>query len=74
MMKFAAGLTVTGIVGLLLMEALKIIMVPVSAWLLSVLVVVVKFVLILLAILAAAGVIGVGVWIYRRGKKASAEV
>lgn len=72
-MKFAAGLTVTGILGLLLMEALKIIMVPVSAWLLSVLVVVVKIVLILVAILIAAGVIGVGVWIYRRGKKASAE-
>jgi hypothetical protein len=73
MMKFAAGLTVTGILSLLLMEALKVIMVPVGAWLFGVLVVVVKIVLILLAILAAAGVIGGGVWIYRRGQKSSAE-
>ena len=73
MMKFAAGLTVTGIVSLLLLEALKIIMVPVGAWLLGALVVVVKIVLILLALMAAAGVIGGGIWIYRRGQKSSAE-
>lgn len=72
-MKFAAGLTVSGIVGFLLLEALKIVMVPVSAWVLGMLVVLVKIVLVALVVLMAAGVIGVGVWIYRRGQKASVE-
>ena len=73
-MKFAAGLTITGIVSLLLMEALKVIMVPVAGWLLGVMVVLVKIVLVALVILVVAAVIGIGVWIYRRGQKASVEV
>jgi len=73
MTKFAAGLTVSGILGFLLLEALKIVMVPVAAWVLSLLVVVVKIVLVALVVLVAAAVIGVGVWLYKRGQKASAE-
>ena len=45
-MKFAAGLTVTGILGFLLLEALKIIMVPVTAWVMGLLVVALKIALI----------------------------
>ena len=73
MAKFAAGLTLSGILGFLLLEALKIVMVPVAAWLMGLLVIVVKVVLVALVILAAAAVIGIGVWIYKRGQKASAE-
>ncbi len=74
MAKFAAGLTVSGILGFLLLEALKIVMVPVGAWLMGLLVIVVKVVLVVLVILVAAAVIGVGIWIYKRGQRASAEV
>ena len=73
-MKFAAGLTVSGIVGFLLLEALKIVLVPVSAWVLGMLVVLVKIVLVAFVVLIFAGVIGVGVWLYRRGQKDSVEV
>ena len=72
-MRFAAGLTVTGILGFLLMEALKVIMVPVTAWVMGLLVIVVKIVLILLVVLILAAVVGVGVFLYKRGQKAAAE-
>ena len=73
MTKFAAGLTVSGILGFLLLEALKVVMVPVAGWVMGLLVIVVKVVLVLLVILAAAAVIGGGVWIYKRGQKSSVE-
>lgn len=73
MAKFAAGLTVSGILGFLLLEALKVVMVPVAGWVMGLLVIVVKVVLVALVILAAAAVIGAGVWIYKRGQKASVE-
>lgn len=70
-MKFAAGLTITGVISFLLLEALKIVMVPISAWVLGVLVVVIKFVLVAGAIGIAAGVLFL---LYKLQKKASAEV
>ena len=70
-MKFAAGLTVTGILGFLLLEALKIIMVPVTAWLMGLLVIALKIALIGLVLVV---VIGVGIFLYRRQQKAAAEV
>jgi len=70
-MKFAAGLTVTGILGFLLLEALKIIMVPVTAWVMGLLVVALKIALIGLVLMV---VIGVGIFLYRRQQKAAAEV
>ena len=73
-MRFAAGVTVTGVLSLLLLEALKVVLVPVSAWLLGFLVIVVKVVLIVLVVMVAAGVIGGGVWLYKRGQKSSVEV
>jgi len=72
-MRFAAGLTVTGIVGFLLLEALKILMVPVTAWVMGLLAVALKVVLVVLALLLAGIVVGVGVFFYRRSQKAAAE-
>jgi len=70
-MKFAAGLTVSGVVGFLLLEALKILMVPITAWIMGLLAIALKIVLIGLG---AAAVLGVGVFVYRRSKSANAEV
>jgi uncharacterized Tic20 family protein len=69
-MRFAAGLTITGVVSFLLLEALKIIMVPVTAWVLGILVVAIKFALIAIAVGIGAGVLFL---LYRWQKKASAE-
>ncbi len=73
-MRFAAGLTVTGILGFLLLEALKIIMVPVTAWVLGLLAVALKVLLIVLVVFAVGIAIGVGVFFYKRQQKAAAEV
>jgi len=73
-MRFAAGLTVTGILGFLLLEALKIIMVPVTAWVMGLLVIALKLVLFALFVLVVGVVIGVGVFFYKRHQKAAAEV
>lgn len=71
-MKFAAGLTATGIIGWLLLEALKIVMVPVTAWVMGILAVVLKFALIALGLLVAAVVIGVGIYVVRRSRSKEA--
>jgi hypothetical protein len=70
MMRFAAGLTATGVVGFLLLEALKILMIPITAWVMGLLAVALK---VLLMTLGLAATLGVGVFVYRRSKKASAE-
>jgi len=70
MMRLAAGLTATGIIGFLLLEALKILMVPITAWVMGLLMVALKVLLITLGLAAA---LGVGVFVYRRSRKARAE-
>jgi hypothetical protein len=70
-MKFAAGLTVSGILGFIILEALKIIMVPVTTWVLGLLVLAVK---IALGLIVVGIVLGVGVWLYRRQQQMMAEV
>ena len=69
-MRFAAGATATGIIGFLLLEALKILMVPITAWVLGLLAVALK---VLLITVAAATAIGVDFFVYRRSQKASAD-
>ena len=69
-MRFAAGLTATGIIGFLLLEALKMLMEPITIWVMGLLAVALK---ILLVSLGAATALGVGFYLYRRSKKASAE-
>ena len=71
MMRFAAGLTATGIIGWLLLEALKILMVPITAWVMGLLAMALKIVLVTLGVATA---VGVGVFFYRRSKRAQAEV
>ena len=70
-MRFAAGLTVAGIVTFLLLEALKIVMVPVTAWVMALLVIALKIVLVCVVL---GVVIGLGVFFYKRQQKAAAEV
>ncbi len=71
MMRFAAGLTATGILGWLLLEALKILMVPITAWVMGLLVVALK---ILLVTLGVGTAVGVGNFFYRRSKRARTDV
>jgi hypothetical protein len=70
-MKFAAGLTASGIIGFLLLEALKILMVPITAWVMGLLALALKIALVALGLGAA---LGVGFFFYRRSRRASAEV
>lgn len=70
MMKFAAGITATGIIGFLLLEALKILMVPITAWVMGLLALALKILLVTLAIVTT---LGVGWFMYRRSKRRSAE-
>ena len=67
MMKLAAGLTVSGIIGFILLEALKILMVPITAWVMGLLALALKIVLVALGLVAA---LGVGVFVIRRSRKA----
>jgi hypothetical protein len=67
MMKLAAGLTVSGIIGFLLLEALKILMVPITAWFMGLLALALKVLLLTLGIVA---VLGAGVFFLRRSRKA----
>ena len=52
-MRFAAGLTATGVIGWLLLEALKILMIPVTAWVMGLLAAALKIALMALAVGAA---------------------
>jgi len=72
-MRFAAGLTATGIIGFLLLEALKILMVPITAWVMGLLAMALKILLVGLAVVAALGAVGLGVYVYRRTQRASAD-
>ena len=72
-MGFAAGLTATGIIGFLLLEALKILMVPITAWVMGLLAMALKILLVGLAVVAALGAVGLGVYVYRRTQRASAD-
>ncbi len=71
MMRFAAGLTATGVIGFIIIEALKILMIPVTAWVMGILAIALK---VLLVSLGAFAALGVGVFMFRRSRKASAEV
>lgn len=73
-MKFAAGLTVTGILGFLLMEIAKLIMPAIAAGIVAFLALVVKILLIALVVMVAAAVLGIGYFFYKRGKKHEVEV
>ena len=67
-MKLTAGLTVTGIIGFILLEALKLLMAPITAWIMGLLAMALKIVLVTLGLVAA---LGVGVFFLRRAQKAN---
>lgn len=67
MMRFAAGLTASGIIGFLLLEALKILMVPITAWVMGLLALALKIALVTVGVTAA---LGLGVFFYRRSMRA----
>ena len=70
-MRFAAAATATGIVGFLLLEALKILVAPAALWLLGVVMMLVKVLAVgLVVVLALAG----SVWGYRRWSQARDEI
>ena len=73
-MKFAAGLTVSGVIGFLLMEVAKLLMPSIAAAILGFLTLMVKIVLIVFVIAFAAGVIGLVYFFYKRGQRAEAEL
>ncbi len=66
-MKLAAGLTVSGIIGFILLEALKMLMVPITIWVMGLLALALK---ILLVVLGLGAAVGVGVFFIRRSMKA----
>lgn len=70
-MRFAAGLTVTGVLGFLVLEALKILLTPVAVWLLGVAMVVVKVAAMSMGL---ALVLGLGFWAYRRWSTNTDEI
>ena len=67
MMKLAAGLTVSGIIGFILLEALKMLMVPITAWVMGLRALALKVVLVAVGLGAA---LGVGVFVLRRSRRA----
>ena len=69
-MRFAAGLTATGLLGWLLLEALKILMVPITAWVMGLLALALKVTLMVVAVVAA---LGGGVFFWRRAQRAREE-
>lgn len=74
MMRFAGGVSLVGILGFIILEALKILMIPITAWVMGLLAVALKIVLLALTALVALAAIGVGVFVYKRSQEASAEI
>jgi hypothetical protein len=68
-MKFAAGLTVSGILGFIVLEVLKLILPTLAAWVLAVLGFAVKILLVGVGLAAAAAVLALAVFLYRRSEK-----
>ena len=70
-MRFAAAATATGVVGFLLLEALKILLAPAALWVLGMAMMVVKVVALgFVVVLALAG----SVWAFRRWARDSSEI
>jgi hypothetical protein len=72
-MKFAAGLTVSGIIGFILLEVLKLLLPTLAAGLLGLLTFLLKLLLIGIGLTVAVAVIGIAIFLYRRAQKSSAE-
>ncbi|NNF14658.1 MAG: hypothetical protein HKN72_15635 [Gemmatimonadetes bacterium] len=73
-MRLAAAFTATGIIGFLLLEALKIVLAPVALWLMGVVMVAVK--VLMLGVGAAVVILAIvaSIWGYRRWTQSRGEV
>jgi hypothetical protein len=71
-MRFAAGLTASGIIGLILLELFKLVAPVLKGWVVGILAVVLKVAAVVFALLAVALVVGIAVFFYQRGKRAGA--
>ena len=72
-MKFAAGLTVSGIIGFIILEALKLIMPAITVWVLGILAIALKILLVGIGLVLAAGAIGLAFFLYKRSQRSRAE-
>ena len=66
MMKFAAPAALTGVLGFILLEVLKIVGVPIALWLLGVAMIGLKIGVAIVGFLLLLTVLAVGVWVFRR--------
>jgi len=72
-MKFATGLTVSGVIGFIVLEVLKLLLPALAAGIMGLLAIALKVVLIGLALVAGAGAIGLAIFLYKRAQRAEAE-
>lgn len=72
-MKFAAGLTVSGVIGFILLEVLKLLLPSLAAGLLAILTFLVKVLLFGIGLAVAGVVIAIAIFLYRRAEKSRAE-
>ena len=72
-MKFAAGLTVSGILGFVLLEVLKFLLPTLAAWILAFLTFVVKVILFGIGLGVLVAVIGIAIFIYKRSRRSRGE-
>lgn len=72
-MKFAAGLTVSGVIGFIVLEVLKLLLPALAAGIMGLLALALKVVLIGLVLMVMAGGIGLAIFFYRRAQRAEAE-
>lgn len=72
-MRLAAAFTATGVIGFLLLEALKIVLAPVAVWLMGVAMVGVKILVLVIGAVVVVAVIAGSIWGYRRWTRGRAE-
>ena len=72
-MKFAAGLTVSGIVGFIILEVLKLLLPALTAGIVGFLALALKVVLIGLVLMVVAGGLGLAFFLYKRAEKSEVE-
>jgi hypothetical protein len=68
-MRFAAGITITGIISLIVFEALKLIVPTLAVWLVAALTILLKVLAIAVVLILVSGVLGVGFFVYKRTQR-----
>jgi hypothetical protein len=73
-MKFAAGLTVSGIVGFIVLEVLKLLLPSLAAGILALLAFLVKILLFGVGLVVVLAGVGLAIFFYKRSQRNRAEV